>query len=622
VTLCFFSIKPKLKVFLERLSANEFDVGLENGKICPVEAPTYPPWIAPWVTDRPDPNAKSMSLAEFSAKNQALVDDRFRKIEPLVSRLPSIIDARDPFREINRHAKNHKPELNQAMTRLYFFSYICFNFDLNALLPDTWKNGRRRGDPEDEERAAMRENSIAGYEAYSGIGKTYQTIYEATLLDQFGCKTRVVDEKDEIFQPEGKRIPTLDEFMGFLRSGFGQDYLDDRRYGPNRARNRKWPERGKYTEHLTNLMEKIEGDGFFVQSIQKGVLADEMPPMCVVRLIDSLTGKRLGIGASLNGEKATAYAMAFFSMGLPKDLFFHYFGMTLPAYRWPSYGLPLSYILDRGPGTKESLIEEIQEIVPHVELALSGAGQSKAIGESTHPRSTKLDGLRVYELSNMNYLEFFRKMMWETDKENWTSDVSGRWTKELIDNGVAARPIHLWNFFDSRLRTHAVRVPEDELIRRFLRRITCRIKRSGAWISDMLCYRSPALEQSGLCRSITRNQSFEIRAFAIDMCLRHIWIDYKGHLVEAHLVPALGSDADDIDWTILDVERNIEIRRRIEKEAREHDLAVSLALAAEFEAQTELPWHQSRQTARRPKRKTPDAMDELAALHKMFGVSR
>jgi hypothetical protein len=618
VTLCFFSIDP-LKVYLERISATDFDNGLDQEIIFLAESPLYVPWIAPFVNDQPDPDSRAMSLEAFRSKNKKYTEKRFRDIKPLVMRIREIISARDPFAEINLHAKGQKPELNQARTRLHFFSYVCFGFKLDALLPDTWKNGRYSRESKDEEAERLRQGCVNGYEANSAIGKAYTDIYEDTLRSDFGCRARVVDGKDETYQPDGERYPSIDEFMGVIRKHYGQEYLDDRRYGPNRARKRKRQSKGKFTERSLNLMERIEGDAYYVKSIQKGVLADEMPPMCVVRLIDSLTGFRLGIGASLNGEKATAYAVAFFSMGMPKSIFCDYFGIETETYRWPSYGLPLSYVLDRGPGTKADLIEETKEVVPHVELAVRGSGQSKAISESTHPRSTKIDGLPVYELSGMNYIEYFKHEIFETVEANWTSKVEGRLTKTLIEDGIAARPIHLWNHFDSQLRTDAIRVPENDLIRRFLRKRKCRIKRSGAWIENMLCFRSTALFESGLCERISGNRSFEIDAYVIDLCLRHIWIEHRGYLIEAHLVPAIAAEAEDVDWTIHDVRRGVQLRAEIERDAKKQDLAVSLALAEDFEKQTGLKMHQGRQQTRRPKRRKPDALDELAAINQMFG---
>lgn len=618
INLCFFSTDP-LKVYLERLSATDFENALEEGTIFLVETPPYPPWTAPFVNALPDPDSKAMSLEEFRTKNKKRTEKRYRDIEPLVKRVREIMAAGDPFAEINQYAKSQKPEMNQGRTRLFFFSFVCFDFNLDALLPDTWKNGRYPRESKDQDAKRLFQGCVDGYEANSAIGKPYKDIYEDTLRRHFGCRSRVVDGVDEIYQSDGERYPSFDEFMRIIKKHYGQEYLDDRRYGQNRARKRKRQSKGKFTERCINLMERIEGDAYYVQSIQKGILAEEMPPMCVVRLIDSLSGFRLGVGASLNGEKATAYATAFFSMGMPKRLFCHYFGIDIETYRWPSYGLPLSYVLDRGPGTKADLIEEIQAVVPHIELAVRGSGQSKALSESTHPRSTKIDGLPVYELSGMNYIEYIKHEIFDTVDANWTSKVKGRQTKTLIDEGVAARPIHLWNHFDAQLRSDAIRVPENDLIRRFLRKRKCRIKRSGAWIEDMLCFRSSALFESGLCERISGNQSFEIEAYVIDLCLRHIWIEHKGYLIEAHLVPATAAEAEDIDWTIEDVRRGVQLRAQIERDARKQDLAVSLAIAEDFERQTGLKMHQGRQQTRRPKRRKPDAMDELAAINRMFG---
>jgi hypothetical protein len=366
-------------------------------------------------------------------------------------------------------------------------------------------------------------------------------------------------------------------------------------------------------------MQRINVDVFYAKPTMKGVLAEHMPTMCIARPIDALTGVRLGIGASLNGEKGDAYAMACFSMGMHKDLFCRLFGINIERSRWPSYGFPTSYVLDRGPGTKASLLDAIMKVVPHIQITPSRSGQSNAISESTHPRSTHIDGDPVYEIADGNYLDFLKRKIVETIDENLTSDVSARLDEELKDARVKPRPVALWNYFDRRLRTHAVSVPDHKLIRSFLPKRECTIKRSGAWI-DAVRFKSDQLTASRLCEKITGNRSFKMEAYILPLCLRQIWIDYDGDLIETYLAPPIQGGVDDIDLTLYDLERMIDIRRDLQSEAKKEDLAIKMALEELYEEQTGRPASTTRQQRARPKRKTPRAMGELAIVQTLFGL--
>lgn len=637
LNICFFSENP-LKVYFDRITTVDFDKGIESGEIEHKDSLPYPPWVARYISKRLKSQSKEMSLKAFSAKHASLTDDRYSKIAPLTDDYKNITSAYNPCALINKYAKEHKPELNQARTRTHFFAYVCFGFSRNALLPDTWKNGRwdRSKHPDTKfgrkvtspgavagwpSSQVSKEKCIKGYEKYARTGRAYNKIYKDVLRYEFGCRARSVGRKLELYHPKGDPYPTMEQFKQELINKFGRQRLDVKRYGKNRARKSLRQSNGQFTEHSINIMERIEGDVYYAKEVHNGIEAAEMPAMCIARLIDTATGMRLGIGASLNGEKASAYSMAFFSMGMPKDIFCSLFGLDINRSDWPVEGVPLSYAFDRGPGTKKDFLLNVKEFLSHIEMAPTHSGQSKAVSEATHPRATKIDGAPVYEISGLNYVEYFKQEIINTIEQNRTSDVSGRLNREYVENSVLPRPIHMWNYLSSKLRSDSIPIDWENLVRGFLTKRKCRISKRGAFLEGIR-YQSSQLFESGLCERLPGNQSFEVDAYLYDLCIRQIWIEYDDVLIEVFLVPSTGVGEDDIDWSLEMLSEYNTKRRRLQRQAEREDLAAKIYLMEEYEKQTGLKLDSGRQQAKRPKRKKPEAIRELATLNKLFGPNK
>ena len=635
VILCFFSKSP-VNVFLDKMPADQFEQGLLDGLIAlEKNISSYPPWVAPYVDQAPDEQSVAMSLASFLEKNKSTVATRLQHIRPLVSRYREVLSAEDPCLEVNSHARACEPKQHQARLRLWFFSYICFGMCDYALLPDTWKNGRW---DRDEKKSAQKfgrknkatgefsgyggspelsENCIAGYNKHKNL-PTFKKMYTATLFDTFGCRSRNIDGTQQIYNPENKPFPSYHQFMRRIYKKFGRKKVRIARYGAARQRRKEHAIVGSFTESCSNLMERLEADGYYVSSTLKGIDGELAPPMCIVRIVDVTSGLRVGIGCSLNGEKSEAYKMALFCMGIPKEVFCSYFGISISPHEWPSIGYPLSYVLDRGPGSKASLWEALSKFVPHIEMTPAGAGQSKAPVESTNPRNTKKEGKVEHRISNLNYFDYFKQEIIQTIAENKMSDISGRQTLEQITDFVKPRPIHLWNYLDRRLRNDTVVYDFQTVAESFLEEREFKVTRSGAHL-DFLKFNSDALRETNLCNRIAGNAAVTVGGHILPMTIRQIWIKFDDRLVECNLTQALMGDDDDVDCTVKDLEKIVEIRKNLATEARAEDIAIAMEIAERFEESTGESVFGGKTQSKRPRRKTPEAMDELAAIQKLFG---
>ncbi len=419
VTLCFFDSEV-FDVFVEVLQTASFEQGLIDDHLVPVDDKvTSPPWISQY-SDRTDEHQFSMSLEEYTKKNRPHVERWSKTLGPLFEAADEILSVINPDKEINKRLAGRVSKSQFRKGRTLFFAYLCFGRSETALLPNTWKNGRFSRDDTEPERKYGRKNEktgefsghhcgkterdlcVKGYEKNKGIGRPYSQIYRASLESHFKCRQRKVGEEYEIYQPEGKQFPSFAQFMSRVFKHFGKQTVHELRYSAERVRRTQSEHIGTYAQQCFNLMERTEADVYYVAETTRGVVAEYSTVLCIARVLDTSSSLRMGIGCSLNGERSEAYAMAEFSMGIPKDIFCSYFGLTIEPSFWPSVGLPMRHIVDRGAGSKEELLCKILDHTPHVELAVSGSGQSKAPVESANPRKTTLEGAPCYVVSHLD----------------------------------------------------------------------------------------------------------------------------------------------------------------------------------------------------------------------------
>ena len=630
VSLAFFSSGPP-KVFLEQIPQTDFYEAFEDGHLKKGPCQLYPLWIQELM----DSEVVSESdIAGFLERNTEKIERRYMAIKPLLSEVELVATSPKPFTIVNRYARTHS--YNQQRLRLHFFSYLCFSDARAALAPNTLKNGhweRRDGQAKSGRKDAktgadsgfamsseMSRMSVAGYWAHRNAAETYNEMYLDTLFHEFGCREREIDGEMETFHPLGEPFPSYGQWLRAVKDVVGQKKMDVHRWGRNRTRNRHSPIEGSFSESVINLLDRIEGDAYSVTQVITGSTGEFVPPLYIVRLIDSLSGNRLGIGASIGGEKASAYQMALFSMCMEKQFFCSLFGITIGKNEWLNAGLPLSYVLDRGPGSAKGLLESMNTMIPHIENAVAYSGQSKALCESTHPRSTDLTDDRIFRTTRLTYLQYLKREIVKTVEENCASDVSARLTKELIEAGIKPRPNDLWNYFDDRLRSAQRSVSKEDAIRTFLNKVPCIVKRDGVHMEDFLTYKSPAFDASGLSRRVKRNQSMPMEAYVVPMCLRKIWLDDFPNLIELDMKVPMRAHGEE-DTTLADLERLTKIRRATNRKAGKQNIAAGIRARSRYDESTGEALNTGGRQRKPPKRKSKSAMDEVAELNRMSGVT-
>jgi hypothetical protein len=613
--------KGKIKpgAHLVSLYRDEFeealDVGLvlETGKIM-----TLPPWL----DEVSGTNLKLCDARRPRAKilHKDRVEDRLLKIAEAVSDTRTWMFAEDP-----EHALNHMARTggcNETRYRTWAITYVACGRNIWSL-HSPWHNigrwarklhckkfgrpslrfGTRYGCGEDPE---LTEAYIAGYEEYARLGRTLQEVYDLIMVKNLKCKVGSQGkQKFTVFiPPAGQSFYTYDQFRSRLIKKFGLEQVQMDLYGEIRVRTKMTPSKGKYAEHLVNLMEEVEADAFSCAELPRGYLeGSTLPPLKVAVGVDVLSSMGLGIGFSLGSERREAYRMMLFCMSVPKVYFCKLFGLKIRPEDWPCIGSPSCYITDRGPGAALKLIENFDDEFPIRELALAYSGQSKATVESSNPRKRKIEGRPGYYKSNFTPVKLARKLIWEFIKRNRT-----RWIEDKIEAipemaFVSPDPLSFWNAYDARGRNDAQMMSIADAVRTFLTPKKLTLKEDAVYLAGQR-FNSDELKATGIFKKLKRSPQnvMEINGYVMDLCVRHLWVELDGQLYELDAELKVGGDTDDLYVSLNELEQFAEARAEVNSAFRQHRRAASAEGIIRFEEDTGDDWDSIQRKVGRPKK--------------------
>ncbi|NGY05624.1 hypothetical protein [Solimonas terrae] len=364
----------------------------------------------------------------------------------------------------------------------------------------------------------------------------------------------------------------------------------------------------RFTEHLGNLLECVEADAYVLEVHPTGITGALLPKLTVVRIIDSVSRMLLGIGFSLNSERAAAYQMALACMAIDKVKYCAWLGLIISPAEWPSRGWPARHVVDRGPG---SLID-LEEIA-FSELAPAYAGQSKAIIESSHRRRDKLSGAPSYLRSTKSPIELAVEEIKKLLVANRSVQVKR--TPRMVAEGVLPTPIGVWTYLERYGRTESCSVDEWDAIR-LLPKVEVPCTASGIEYYGEI-FRAPALWASGILDVAAAEGRLTVTAYVMPMCIRQFWIEWKGALIE--VTWSLPFD-DGEAQTYLTLEELKSLHRRNQSDEaalREHQDAVAIDLDERFEAVFGRAAETRVRQQGRAKVRTTDARAETRAIGKV-----
>ncbi len=388
-------------------------------------------------------------------------------------------------------------------------------------------------------------------------------------------------------------------------------------YGPGAARSKLTPMMGPFTERSWNLMQVVEADAYVVDLLPKGyVEGGTIRPLHVAIRRDFASGVKTGIGFSQGSETGAAYRGALFCEAIPKVEYCRFLGIVINEGQWPSRGVSPHDITDRGPGATSKAGARTAQFEPVVkELSVAYSGQSKAVVESSHPKSMNNVEAPSYLQSDCTAIELARRAVFELLAFNDSCDVSDRIDPSLERHVLRATPNEVWRALDARGRNDAVSIDVADAVRCYLDPVPAKLGRSGVELAGRN-YFSKSAKFVHAREQLSGNQRVEIKVYVLEICVRHVWMEWQGELLELDVrYPVQVNEV----VKYMSMAEAVEYAEHLERERRnlqDHRRAVGVEMKADYEKQIGKPWDKGTRKTGRRKTGTADSKRESAEARK------
>lgn len=571
VVFVSFFAEPKPRYELEITSLADYLLGLETTQIIqPEGAVTMPPWLS----SLEGKNLERLDLIRVNQKvsHRDLVLGRLQHVVQLLERWPEILLEWKIEKAMNMVIRGMEPKQNETRVRLWFFTYLAFGHNLWSLLPDyfTWPDERsepvpggvKRGRPSNDGEyvgvncdARMAQLCVDGYRQHMTQGATNYEVYAKTMGSHFGCVVVFRTSGDgDLLHPLGEPFPSIGQYWYHVKKVVDQNQLYVDRYGKTRARGKHQAPKGSYSEEVAYSMEKFEADAYTGAVHPSSIITGSAAPrLYVVRLRCSTGGPIVGIGFGAGAEDADAYKAALFCASVDKVYFCSLFGLTIEAQAWPTVGLGLEYLPDRGSGSCDAVVEKLRGLVASVGIPPTSEPQSHGLIESSHPRDAVINGIKHYRVGRANVIELARACILDAISFNQSADCTKRLTVEMAQKGVTPTPIGLWRYYEALGRSAAQNIDQNQAIRLFATPVTFMLE-GGVLTLESQRYSSQALEAKGILDQSRNGNRIQLEGYALRMCVRKAWVCVGLDLIEVEIRPRIRSSDQDRYVTLQELE--------------------------------------------------------------------
>lgn len=580
-------------------------------------------------------NLQALDMARTRAvrSHHERVNDRLLKIAPLLEREDEILNSPDPERMVNVVAESNGH--NAQRLRTWFFTYLCFGRDMWTLYPRFFRAGKWDRLNRKENRKLGRSSRVRGalaganltanlvamiiasYRKHARLGRTLTSIYRVSMVNDFKAVTTTDTQGNKRLVSSGHaQIPSFDQYRYQVHKHVGQAAVQETLYGAQRFRRRNAPHLGMFASAVSNLCEAVEFDGYYTEDRPIGYVDQSpLPAVCVVRGVDTVSAMRLAVGFAYAKEDAQGYDSARFCMAISKKKYCSLFNIDIEDHEWPSVGLPLREIIDRGPGIKKTQDASAASRIdtPMLELTPSGSGQSKAIVESSQRRRTSTEGPQTALISQLTPFKMAQREIRRLLAENQSSNARARLTPEMLQADIFPTPIGIWKFLDERGRTDAQMIPFDQAVRKYLKSLTVRVDRQGVHLHHQR-YDSGQLRDTGFLSKISRIGPRELTAYIYPFSIRYIWVEVENRIIEVEAQLSLRDDPDQLFRSYQELCDEQKTLNDAQIMRRQHSHAAHAEQLAEFEHAGD-SWHsEKRKSAGRMKSVKSSADNREAKL--------
>jgi len=629
VLLMHFHVEGnKPRASLKVVNKRFFEEALLSGQIAIAEKQAKRP---PWIEDLEGMDLFHQDRQRSNPKmlHKYRVNKRYQLVQPLLLRTDEILEAENPDLVINRIARSITPTQNESRMRLWFYTLLCFGCDAWNLMPPFHRIGKwnrhehsskkfGRSSPKGAQHgfpcdARMVKLIHESYLKFCGQGRYMNQIYSYAMIETFGCRVRTDSQgKKSYWHVDGNPYPTYDQYYYHVNNQFSRTEVNRILYGDTRVRTRLAASVGKFSASTANLLEKIEADGYYVDETPRGLIeGSPLPPICVVKSVDLASGRSVGIGFAFGRERSTAYGAMLFSMAIGLQRYGELFGLEIDADDGKTTGLPRLPIFDRGPGAKRNLTNDYESVFPIREITPSYSGQSKATVESKHPRTVQIEGAPNYIRSELNPVQMARREIQRLIRDNQATDMSNRLTPEMQSTGTIPSPNGVWNFLDQRGRTDAQSMTFEDAVRAFLSPIAVSARNDGVYFNEMH-FDSKALRETQLIDRVARGQVTSVNGYVLDLCLRHLWLEIEGQIIQVDAQLSLRDDENQLFLSLPEMVALATNKRATRRLFQEHQHAATSEFFLRTEEAIGRKPNAGKRLQGRPKTKTVVARQETA----------
>ncbi len=397
---------------------------------------------------------------------------------------------------------------------------------------------------------------------------------------------------------------------------FGLKQVQTTVYGEARMRRDAVVDEGSYSSQFANALESLEIDAYQCNDRPLAYMSDEtFPALIVVRPLCGGTGKRLGVGFSIIGEKQEAYKSALVSMTMPPEMLSRMYGIPAESLLGHDPAMTRSLLSDRGPAGRQSLLDNMMEKFPIKSLTPSYSGQSKPTVESANPRSTLLEGAPSFIQSGHILASMMKREALRTFAENHYSNIIDRLTPAALHDfhtlSYPATPHFYWKYLSERLRTCAQKMDWRDALRAFGTKSEFTVTKSGLGWKGVI-FSSPELRE-GVHEKLIRRGVESVLGYTLSLIVRCVWVEIDGKILELEPHLRIQSDIEDILLplsSLVDIEQ---VKAEVNSATREVAQASRVQLQNDVKEQTGLTLAAGKRRGGVPK-KSGSAYAEANAL--------
>jgi hypothetical protein len=628
VLLVSFQGAPEPKPVLHILGRKQFeDALLQTKRLCVVDTGAGAPhWLR--IPDGKRSDADELARRARAATYKGISKARLDQIKPLIDRFDSVMEAADPMLEIGRLAREHLPDQHSTRIKLWVVAYWVFGehgVQAKLFRIGRWARldhaGTKRGRPSlcDGRHHGANIGSDLGQVMADGFVKhgkecdTWSRIYGKVMTCELGLiEHRTSDGRFRYVHPDGGKLPSSNQFRYWVLKHIPLIEVQRILYGEARANRRCKALAKSFREDFGQLYERVEEDCFVTEKYPKSFISNKaLPKLHICRLRCVTSGMLLGIGCSFGSETRDAYRMALLCASMDKVLFCALFNVRIQHDQWPALGLSPNRVTDRGPGvaTFEGDIAPVRKMAP------SNSPRSKASIEASNPKKIAREGSPVVELSNLTPVQMFADELHALLEFNVQTDMSAHASPEIVASGVALNPLGLFRFYSERARTVAMNIPFEQAVRRYMIRDEGKLSERGVDRHGQM-YCSDRLRASGYLDRVVNGGTVSVEIYFMAMCVRYIWVDIAGELMELAWEQAARACEEQYAMTL---EEQLEMEEKIKVDAsaaRQSHAATSTHHDKAFEQEAGVKRHGGR-TVRGPLPKSKKASAEAAALRSL-----